>query len=301
MGKIKVRCEFSCELTVNYVNYSTSLVKVTRALQTWGAQHTIEKIYRKWHYSMSQSQSCCSFQLGKLGFNPMIGEIFGHSQLRSWSLRVQPVTFWHPSVFLYEIGVYSIDSSQIIGDFPAVLNFNRLFLKLNRFICNQLPVLPDHTCGQWDRWYFPWCPLSGRRCIPEFMSSSEVKSCYKDVKVDRQAHPCGPCPIRWASSSLHRTQELVSNHEQIPQAWCSCASDDKKARICTYLKCTRADCDQTVSTISPCTKLSLLSAQPTKHMCFWMPSLCVMHLWKVQVRFTIWRSLYWYFAFQSHV
>ena len=32
----------------------------------------------------------------------------------------------------------------MIGNFPAVLNLNRLFLKLNRFICNQLPVLPDH-------------------------------------------------------------------------------------------------------------------------------------------------------------
>ena len=30
------------------------------------------------------------------------------------------------------------------GKFPAVFNFNRLFLPLNRFICNQLPVLPDH-------------------------------------------------------------------------------------------------------------------------------------------------------------
>ena len=30
------------------------------------------------------------------------------------------------------------------GNFPAVVNFKRLFLKLNRFICNQLPVLPDH-------------------------------------------------------------------------------------------------------------------------------------------------------------
>ena len=26
----------------------------------------------------------------------------------------------------------------MMGNFPAVLNFNRLFLKLNRFICNQL-------------------------------------------------------------------------------------------------------------------------------------------------------------------
>ena len=37
----------------------------------------------------------------------------------------------------------------MIGNFPAILKFNRLFLKLNRFICNYLPVLPDHritTC-----------------------------------------------------------------------------------------------------------------------------------------------------------
>ena len=32
----------------------------------------------------------------------------------------------------------------MISNFPVVLNFNRLFLKLNRFICNQLPVLPNH-------------------------------------------------------------------------------------------------------------------------------------------------------------
>ena len=34
-----------------------------------------------------------------------------------------------------KIGVYSIDSSKMMGNFPAVLNFDRLFLKLNRFIC----------------------------------------------------------------------------------------------------------------------------------------------------------------------
>ena len=33
----------------------------------------------------------------------------------------------------------------MIGNFPAVLNFNRLFLELNRFICNYLPVLSDHS------------------------------------------------------------------------------------------------------------------------------------------------------------
>jgi hypothetical protein len=32
----------------------------------------------------------------------------------------------------------------MIGNFLAVLNFNRSFLKLNRFACNLLSVLPDH-------------------------------------------------------------------------------------------------------------------------------------------------------------
>ena len=35
-----------------------------------------------------------------------------------------------------QITIYSIDGSKVIGNFPAVLNCNRLFLKLNRFICN---------------------------------------------------------------------------------------------------------------------------------------------------------------------
>ena len=30
----------------------------------------------------------------------------------------------------------------MLGKSPEVLNFNRLFLELNRFICNQLPVSP---------------------------------------------------------------------------------------------------------------------------------------------------------------
>ena len=41
-----------------------------------------------------------------------------------------------PSVFLYWFEVYSINSSKVIGNSPEVLNLNRLFLKLNRFICN---------------------------------------------------------------------------------------------------------------------------------------------------------------------
>ena len=47
--------------------------------------------------------------------------------------------------FLYWNGVYFITSVKVIGNSHGVLmKFNRLFLKINRFICNKLLVLPDH-------------------------------------------------------------------------------------------------------------------------------------------------------------
>ena len=40
-------------------------------------------------------------------------------------------------VFLYQLEVDSIKTSEMISNFPEVLmNFNQLFLKLNRFICD---------------------------------------------------------------------------------------------------------------------------------------------------------------------
>ena len=53
--------------------------------------------------------------LGIIGWNPSV-------------LQVQLVPCWLPPIFLSEIGVYSINSSETIGKFPAVSNFNRLFL-----------------------------------------------------------------------------------------------------------------------------------------------------------------------------
>ena len=41
--------------------------------------------------------------------------------------------FW---LFFHSFEVYSIDSSKMIGNSPKVLNFNQLFVELNRFICN---------------------------------------------------------------------------------------------------------------------------------------------------------------------
>ena len=39
-------------------------------------------------------------------------EIFEHIQLRSYCLQVQPITCSHPSIFLYEFGVCSINSKS---------------------------------------------------------------------------------------------------------------------------------------------------------------------------------------------
>ena len=51
--------------------------------------------------------------------------------------------------FIWGYVYTSIDSSKMIGgNSPEVLmNFNRLYLKLNRFICNQPPVLPEQWSG----------------------------------------------------------------------------------------------------------------------------------------------------------
>jgi hypothetical protein len=53
----------------------------------------------------------------------------------------------------------------VIGDFLAVLNFNQLILKLNRFICNKLPVLPDHSIDA--------LPSVQKRCISDLVGPVE--------------------------------------------------------------------------------------------------------------------------------
>ena len=72
--------------------------------------------------------------------SPSLGEVrgkflgmVGQDPSDSESNRLHVDIFW----FCFRTSeVYSIDSSKMICKFPAVLNFNRLFLKLNRFICN---------------------------------------------------------------------------------------------------------------------------------------------------------------------
>jgi hypothetical protein len=69
---------------------------------------------------------------------------------RNFSLWRRPM--WMKCLFVPPLDLcreYSISSSKVIGNFLEVLNFNRLFLKLNRFICNYLPILPDHWVYTW--------------------------------------------------------------------------------------------------------------------------------------------------------
>ena len=58
--------------------------------------------------------------------------IIGRDPSESKSNRLHVVIFQ----FSLLIEIYSIDSSKMVYNFPAVLNFNRSFLKLNQFICN---------------------------------------------------------------------------------------------------------------------------------------------------------------------
>ena len=59
--------------------------------------------------------------------NSVTVEIFGHNN----RLHVGILQF--PFI---KLGYNFISSSKMTGNLPAVLNFNQLFLKLNRFICN---------------------------------------------------------------------------------------------------------------------------------------------------------------------
>ena len=61
----------------------------------------------------------------------------------------------------------------MIGNFPTILNFDRSFLKLNRFICNQLPVLPLSMVQ--GGVYYPTLPLVDSYLPTYLPSFSPVK------------------------------------------------------------------------------------------------------------------------------
>ena len=65
-------------------------------------------------------------------------EVFGHIELVKILVILNPTGYMLTTscFFVYSFEVYSIDSSKMIGNSLEVSNFNRLFLKLNRFIRN---------------------------------------------------------------------------------------------------------------------------------------------------------------------
>ena len=72
--------------------------------------------------------------------------------------------------------VYSIDSSRTISIPPEVSNFNSLFLKRNRFICNKPPDLPGHSlelsctciCMPGSSWKARFSLLKYQKLIPVY-------------------------------------------------------------------------------------------------------------------------------------
>ena len=63
----------------------------------------------------------------------------GLNRIKTWGpiLMFPCPTRVHLVVFPFFI-IYSIDSSKMMGSFLKVSNFNRLFLKVNWFICNYI-------------------------------------------------------------------------------------------------------------------------------------------------------------------
>ena len=67
-------------------------------------------------------------------------EVFGHIESVKIHVILNPagsmLTSSSGFAIIHARYIPSIDSSNMIGNSPEFSNFNRLFLKLNRFICN---------------------------------------------------------------------------------------------------------------------------------------------------------------------
>ena len=89
-------------------------------LQTLGSQTVIMPKNLPDHWSVPGREVVWAYRVGQ---HP--------SDTKASQLHVDIFQFW----LFYSFEVYSTGSSKIMGRFFEVLNINRLFLKLNRFIC----------------------------------------------------------------------------------------------------------------------------------------------------------------------
>ena len=116
--------------------------------------HTLQRLVRGYDFRPRPHQTLRPVLAGKLvgimlrnGCWPTSdpGD-FWHNRLRSLVFASSTGYVLTTSGFVCEIGgvIFQI-LFTMIGDFLAVLNFNRLYFKLNQFIWNKLPVLPIHN------------------------------------------------------------------------------------------------------------------------------------------------------------
>ena len=137
------------------------------------------------------------------------------SSPKQWSGRFLGITGWdlgvcksnrlHVHILWFsfiKIGIYSMISSRMIGNFPTILNFNWLFLKLNRFICNYLPGFPDH-CSEGQ------VPLSEALRLPKKfdLQRTALQKSVAMLATMSFFHPC--------TKGLHqRTLGRILNHHR---------------------------------------------------------------------------------------
>ena len=117
--------------------------KQTRALDATPCQFFSKLLYYHMYYTIK-----CLDLLNLCTLVQVSEEIFGHNQSISQCFQVQLVTCFDLPLILQ---VYLRGSSKMIGNFLEALNFNRLFLKLNRFIYNLWSVLHIHCISMFNQ------------------------------------------------------------------------------------------------------------------------------------------------------
>ena len=98
---------------------SVALCLVASTVYLWSYHY----VSAKFSHTLEGFESLRTSHGGDFGGDPSVS--------KSNRLHVDILRF-----FFIKLGYVFIDSSKMIGNFPAVLNFDWLFLKVNWFICN---------------------------------------------------------------------------------------------------------------------------------------------------------------------
>ena len=117
------------------------------ACKSWRDVHRLPFLEKQYPISARVLQWASRLQTAQSEVHCVLDAVqgdFGHNWSKSWCFCTQQVTCCDLSIFLQVVKVYFIDFSKTTSNFPKLLKFNWLFLKLNQFICNQMSVLLVH-------------------------------------------------------------------------------------------------------------------------------------------------------------